>query len=64
MEYTKRIPKPMININNKPLLIHIMDTMRSIILQFLIALGYKGNVITILKIFSKWNINLIDTGIL
>ena len=65
-EYTKRIPKPMININNKPLLIHIMEHYAKYnFTNFYIALGYKGNVIRnyFKKIFSKWNINLIDTGI-
>ena len=66
-EYTKRIPKPMININNKPLLIHIMEHYAKYnFTNFYIALGYKGNVIRNYfkkKIFSKWNINLIDTGI-
>ena len=45
-EYTKRIPKPMININNKPLLIHIMEHYAKYnFTNFYIALGYKGNVI-------------------
>ena len=57
----------MININNKPLLIHIMEHYAKYnFTNFYIALGYKGNVIRNYfkkKIFSKWNINLIDTGI-
>ncbi len=65
-EYTKRIPKPMIKINNKPLLIHIMEHYAKYnFTNFYIALGYKGNVIRNYfkkKNFSKWNINLIDTG--
>ena len=65
-EYTKRIPKPMIKIHNKPLLIHIMEHYAKYnFTNFYIALGYKGNVIRNYfkrKNFSKWNINLIDTG--
>ena len=64
-EYTKTIPKPMIKINSKPLLIHIMKQYAKYgHKDFYIALGYKGEVIK--KYFSKkffdWNINLIETG--
>jgi len=64
-EYTKTIPKPMININGKPILIHIMKFYASYgFKDFYIALGYKGEMIK--KYFNKkfydWNINLIDTG--
>ena len=65
-EYTKTIPKPMIKIKNKPLIHHIMDHYAKYgHKDFYIALGYKGNVIKNYfkkKIFSKWNINLIETG--
>ena len=65
-EYTKTIPKPMIEINRKPILHRIMDHYSSYgYKDFYIALGYKGEVIK--KYFKKkkiknWNINLIDTG--
>ena len=64
-EYTKTIPKPMINIGGKPLLWHIMRLYaRQGFKDFYIALGYRGEVIK--KYFNKqfydWNINLIDTG--
>tara|TARA_Y100000590_G_scaffold175838_2_gene200931 strand:- start:4053 stop:4745 length:693 start_codon:yes stop_codon:yes gene_type:complete len=64
-EYTKTIPKPMININGKPILIHIMKFYaRYGFKDFYIALGYKGEMIK--KYFNKkfydWNVNLIDTG--
>ena len=64
-EYTKTIPKPMIKINGKPLLIHIMKQYAKYgHKDFYIALGYKGEVIK--KYFNKkffdWNINLIETG--
>lgn len=65
-EYTDSIPKPMVPIGNKPILEHIMRTFaRYGYNDFIIALGYKGNVIKkYFKHFSKkWKINLIDTGI-
>ena len=64
-EYTKTIPKPMINIGGKPLLWHIMRLYaKQGFKDFYIAMGYRGEVIK--KYFNKqfydWNINLIDTG--
>ena len=64
-EYTKTIPKPMIKINGKPILVHIMSHYAKFgYKNFYIATGYKGKVIK--KFFKKkikdWNINLIDTG--
>ena len=65
-EYTKKIPKPMVKIKNKPILIHIMKHYANYgFKDFYIALGYKGNVIK--NYFKKnkfsWNIKLVDTGI-
>ncbi len=64
-EYTKTIPKPMININGKPMLLYIMKLYaKHGFKNFYIALGYKGKIIK--KFFNKkffdWNINLIETG--
>ena len=64
-EFTKTIPKPMIKINGKPLIFHIMKRYSKYgFKDFYIALGYKGYVIK--KYFEKkkfgWNIKLIDTG--
>ena len=64
-EYTKTIPKPMVKISNKPILIHIMKHFSNYgFKDFFIALGYKGNIIK--DYFKKnnfgWNIKLIDTG--
>ena len=64
-EYTKTIPKPMIKINGKPMLLHIMKQYAKYgYKDFYIALGYRGKVIK--KFFNKkffdWNINLIETG--
>ena len=65
-EYTKKIPKPMVTINNKPMLIHIMEHYNKFgFNEFYIAIGYKGNVIK--KYFTKqkfnWNVKLIKTGL-
>ena len=65
-EYSKTIPKPMIAINKKPIIIHIMEHYaKHGFNDFYIALGYKGSVIK--EYFKnkkfKWNINLIDTGL-
>jgi len=64
-EYTDSIPKPMVQIGGKPILWHIMNSYaRYGHKDFIIALGYKGEVIK--KYFSKisndWNVNLVDTG--
>ena len=64
-EYTKTIPKPMINIGGKPMVLHIMKLYAKYgFKDFYIALGYKGEIIK--KFFNKkffdWNINLIETG--
>ena len=65
-EYTKNIPKPLISILGKPILIHIMELYAQHgFKEFYIALGYKGDVIK--KYFKKnkfidWKINLIDAG--
>ena len=65
-EYTDNIPKPMVPINNKPILCHIMQIYAKYgHTNFYVALGYKGEVVK--KFFedfkSEWNINLIDTGV-
>ena len=64
-EYTETIPKPMVHVGGKPMLLHIMKLYAKYgYKDFYIALGYKGEVIR--KFFKKkfydWNINLIDTG--
>ena len=52
-EYTRSIPKPMVRIGNKPLLIHIMELYSKFNYDdFYIALGYKSEVVkNILKTF-------------
>ena len=64
-EYTKTIPKPMIEICKKPLIYYIMKHYANHgFKDFYVALGYKGHIIK--NYFKKkkfgWNINLIDTG--
>jgi len=45
-EYTKLIPKPMVEVGGKPILLHIMNHYaRYGYKEFVIALGYKGEVI-------------------
>ena len=64
-EYTKTIPKPMVKIGGKPMLLHIMKLYAKYgFKDFYIALGYKGKVIKKFfnKKFSNWNIHLIETG--
>ena len=64
-EYTKTIPKPMIEVGGKPILFHIMKLYAKYgFKDFYIALGYKGFVIK--NFFKKnlfdWRVNLIETG--
>ena len=64
-EYTKKIPKPMVKILNKPLIVYIMKHYSKFgFKNFYIAAGYKQEV---LKKFFKnqlydWNVKIIDTG--
>lgn len=66
-EYTKTIPKPMIPINNVPILVHLINHYRKYnFKEFYIAVGYKSEVI---KNYFKKNkirdckINIVDTGL-
>ena len=65
-EYTKTIPKPMITINKKPIIIYSMEHhFKHGFSDFYIAVGYKSSVIK--KYFKnkkfRWNVNLVDTGL-
>ncbi len=65
-EYTKSIPKPMVKINGKPILLHIMNHyFKYGFNNFYIALGYKGNFIKEYFKKKKFNfkVNLINTGL-
>tara|TARA_B100001057_G_scaffold22369_1_gene20718 strand:- start:185 stop:904 length:720 start_codon:yes stop_codon:yes gene_type:complete len=65
-EYTKSIPKPMVQIRGKPLIFYVMKNYAKYgFKEFIVALGYKGKIV---KDYFKnntfgWNINLIDTGL-
>lgn len=65
-EYTRKIPKPMVSILGKPIIVHIMQHFAKFgYTDFYIAAGYKQK---ILKDFFKnknygWNINIINTGL-
>ena len=65
-EETENKPKPMILINDKPILWHVMNIYASQGFEdFVIAAGYKANVIEnwIRDLNSPWRINSIDTGL-
>ena len=65
-EYTKSIPKPMIEVNKIPIIVHIMNHFsRYHFKDFYIATGYKGNIIKNYfkkNNFKNWNVNIISTG--
>ena len=65
-EVTDLIPKPMVSVGGKPIIVHLMEHFASYgHTQFHLALGYKADVIE--KYFSEhsfeWSINLHDTGL-
>ncbi len=64
-EYTKTIPKPMIKINKKPIICHIMNHYSKFgFNEFYIAVGYKGKVIKdyFRNNHYKKKIRIFDTG--
>jgi glucose-1-phosphate cytidylyltransferase len=64
-EYTKTIPKPMVKINGKPLILRIMNYFANAgHRDFYIALGYKGKILRdyFKNLKKDWNIHLINTG--
>ena len=66
-ELSKDIPKPMINVLGKPILIKIMQHYSNYgFNDFIIAAGYKKEVIKKyfkFKKFKNWNIEVVDTGL-
>ena len=55
-EYTHLVPKPMVKLNNKPIIYYIMKHFSNYgFKEFYIALGYKGNVIK--DYFKKIHLN-------
>ena len=66
-EYSSKIPKPMVKIINKPILMHIIEHyIRHGFKEFYLALGYKSEVIKkyirTKKLGKKTKIHLIETG--
>ena len=64
-EYTDKIPKPMVNVGEKPILSHIMNFFQSYGHdEFIIAAGYKKEIIVEHYKDSKEfkNLKIIDTG--
>ena len=64
-ELTKTIPKPMVLINGKPLIVRIMSHFAKYgFKNFYIATGYKSKIIKkyFEKKHKKWNVKLINTG--
>jgi glucose-1-phosphate cytidylyltransferase len=65
-EETADKPKPMVEIAGKPMLWHIMNVFaKQGILDFIIATGYKGDVIRewVKLIQEPWNVTPLDTGL-
>ena len=67
-EYTKTMPKPMIKICGKPIIHRIIDHYVNFgHKEFIIAIGYKGNLIkkyfAEIKLRKDIKIKLIDTGL-
>ena len=64
-EETKLIPKPMVKIGKKPILIHIMNIYQKYgFNEFVLAVGYKGFVIeNYLKKNKKFKVKIFKTGL-
>jgi len=65
-EETEHKPKPMVLLDDKPILSHVMSIYaRQGFTDFLIATGYKGVVIHewVSKLKSNWTIQAVDTGL-
>ena len=63
-EYTASIPKPMIQIGKKPILMHLMEFYASYgHKDFILCLGYKGDTIEeYFKDNKEFNIEFVHTG--
>ena len=67
-EETSDKPKPMVLLDDKPILWHLMNIFAvQGFNDFVIAVGYKGNVIQdwvrSIESFYPWNITVLDTGV-
>ena len=63
-EYTEEIPKPLVEVGDKPILHHLMDAYaRHGHKEFILCLGYKGNKIEeYFKDNRVWSIEFAHTG--
>lgn len=63
-EYTQSVPKPMIEVGGKPILMHLMEFYASFgHTDFILCLGYKGELIEeYFKDNKEWNIEFVHTG--
>jgi len=63
-EYTEEIPKPLVEVGNKPILYHLMELyVHAGHKDFILCLGYKGEKIEeYFKGKREWNIKFMDTG--
>jgi glucose-1-phosphate cytidylyltransferase len=65
-EETSDKPKPMVSVNGKPIIWHLMDIFAvQGFTDFIIATGYKGEVIHdwVEGLDTSWNISALDTGL-
>jgi glucose-1-phosphate cytidylyltransferase len=65
-EETGDKPKPMVLLDEKPILWHLMDIYaRQGVTEFVIATGYLGNIIHdwVAELHSPWKITALDTGL-
>ena len=65
-EETADKPKPMVPIDGKPILWHIMNIYaKQGLKDFIVATGYKGEVISdwVNSLETNWNIEAVDTGL-
>ena len=63
-EYTKNIPKPMVTIGNKPIIMHIIEIYKKYgFNDFIIAVGYKGFIIKRFFKNKKIKVKCINTGL-
>lgn len=65
-EYTKKLPKPMVLIKNKPIILYIIEHyLKYGYKDFIIAAGYKKKIIKNFfnKKYKNFNIKVIDTGL-
>ena len=66
-EYTSKIPKPMVNVNNKPIITYIIDHyIKFGVTEILIAGGYKYHLLKNYFVLNKKkypNVRVLDTGL-